>query len=176
MEAGRRWTISSRSRGWTLWPALIERTRLNTRLQQFRVNPPSLQIGQHGGGKPAGLRKLEGFPRLRGWLFLGRRGTIAAQDLYRPHKVHLPLPRRNRAPRHDSIPPRSSPRHPGQLVPGQRQGGAGWHGKAGTGHSGGPGPFSASLLSTSMRKLSRVPRRQANRAWPAGSFPTKTQF
>ena len=36
--------------------------------------------------------------------------------------------------------------------------------------------YRLSLPSTSIRKLSRVPRRQANRAFPSISLPTKTQF
>ena len=71
-------------------PALVERTRLDTRLQQFRVDTPALQVSQHYSGEPAGLWDLEGLPGLRGWPFLGRRGTIAAQGLHRPHKVHPP--------------------------------------------------------------------------------------
>ena len=43
-----------------IFPAFIERTGLHTRLQQLRVNPPALQIGQHGGGKPAGLKISNG--------------------------------------------------------------------------------------------------------------------
>ena len=70
--------------------ALIKSTGLNTRLQQFRVDTPFLQIGKHGGGEPAGLRELKGLRGLRLWPLLGQRGTIAAQRLHRPHKVHPP--------------------------------------------------------------------------------------
>ncbi len=70
--------------------ALIKRTGLDTRLQQLRVDAPALQIGQHHGGEPAGLRELKGLRRFRLGLFLGRRGAVAAQGLHRPHKVHSP--------------------------------------------------------------------------------------
>ncbi len=73
-----------------IFPAFIERTSLDTRLQQLRVDAPALQIGQHGGGEPAGLRECKGLRRF--WLeqFLGRRGAGAAQGLHRLRKVQAP--------------------------------------------------------------------------------------
>ena len=73
-----------------IFPAFIERTSLDTRLQQLRVDASALQIGQHGGGEPAGLRERKGLRRF--WLgpFLGRRGAGAAQGLHRLRKVQAP--------------------------------------------------------------------------------------
>jgi len=86
-EAGAACRIPAHKNTIPIFPAFVERARLDTRLQQLRVDAPALQIGQHGGGEPAGLWECEGLRRLRLGPLLGRRGAGTAQGLHRLHEV-----------------------------------------------------------------------------------------
>ena len=72
-----------------IFPAFIERTSLDTRLQQLRMDAPGLQIGQHGGREPAGLRECKGLRRFWFGPFLGQRGAGGFQAVMGPGAVFI---------------------------------------------------------------------------------------
>ena len=68
--------------------ALIKSAGLDTVPNQVGVDATALQIGQHRGREPAGLRECKRFPWLRCCPLLGRRGAVTTQGFHRTYKVY----------------------------------------------------------------------------------------